>query len=67
MGRVPEGMLAAFEIRQQLEKFQLAMDAAISSEDFEKAAALRDEMKKLEQASQSTKPAAQTSKASSSD
>ena len=46
-GRVPEGMLEAFEKRQQLENLQLAMDEAIHTEDYEKAAALRDEITQL--------------------
>lgn len=46
-GRVPEGMLEAFEKRQQLEKLQIAMDEAISNEDYEKAAALRDEIRQF--------------------
>ena len=46
-GRVPEGMLEAFEQRQRMEQFQHDLDEAIHSEDYEKAAALRDEIKKL--------------------
>lgn len=46
-GRVPEGMLEAFEKRQRLEQFQLEMDEAIASEDYEKAASLRDKIKNL--------------------
>lgn len=44
VGRVPEGMLEAFKNRQQLEKLELEMKAAIADEDYEKAAALRDEI-----------------------
>ena len=46
-GRVPEGMLQAFKERQELEQLQENLDAAVSSEDYEKAAALRDEMSKI--------------------
>ena len=46
-GRVPEGMLEAFEQRQQLEQLQLGINEAIDSEDYEKAAALRDQISKL--------------------
>ncbi|MBT8044124.1 MAG: UvrB/UvrC motif-containing protein [Verrucomicrobiae bacterium] len=46
-GRVPKGMLEAFERSQQLEKLQQEMEEAIRSEDYEKAAALRDTMNKL--------------------
>lgn len=46
-GRVPEGMLEAFEKRQRLEQLQTEMNEAIAAEDYEKAAALRDEIKNL--------------------
>lgn len=52
-GRVPEGMLEAFEKRQQLEKLQLAMNEAIDTEDYEKAAAIRDEITQLQKKNQS--------------
>ena len=58
-GRVPEGMLQAFKERQELEQLQENLDAAISSEDYEKAAALRDEMDKI--SSQETTPPEPTS------
>jgi len=48
-GRVPEGMLEAFEKRQHLEQLQLSMDQAITAEDYEKAASLRDEIQNLTQ------------------
>ncbi|MCP5536943.1 MAG: UvrB/UvrC motif-containing protein [Akkermansiaceae bacterium] len=46
-GRVPEGMLEAFEKRQRLEQLQLEMNEAIDAEDYETAAALRDEIQNL--------------------
>lgn len=46
-GRVPEGMLEAFEKRQRLEKLQRTMEEAITAEDYEKAAALRDQIREL--------------------
>jgi protein arginine kinase activator len=46
-GRVPEGMLKAFEHRRRMEQLQLDLDEAIQSEDYEKAAAMRDEINKL--------------------
>lgn len=49
-GRVPEGMLEAFEKRQKLEKLQLEMDEAIADENYEKAASLRDQIRQLKQA-----------------
>jgi protein arginine kinase activator len=52
-GRVPEGMLEVFEKRQRLEKLQRKMDEAISSENYEAAAALRDEIRELTQAIES--------------
>jgi len=56
-GRVPEGMLEAFEKRQHLEQLQLSMEQAITAEDYEKAAALRDEIQHLDNPSEA---AAQT-------
>ena len=50
-GRVPEGMLEAFAQRQRLESLQLGLDEAINSEDYEKAAALRDKISKLSEES----------------
>ena len=46
-GRVPEGMIEAFQKRQQLESLEKEMTEAISSEDYEKAAALRDQINQL--------------------
>jgi len=46
-GRVPEGMMKAFEQRQKLETLQSEMQEAISAEDYEKAAVLRDVIRKL--------------------
>ena len=46
-GRVPEGMVEAFQKRQQLESLEKEMAEAISSEDYEKAAALRDQISQL--------------------
>jgi len=46
-GRVPEGMLEAFEHRQRLEQLQQEMNEAISNENYEKAAALRDQIGQL--------------------
>ena len=51
-GRVPEGMVEAFQKRQQLESLEKEMTEAISSEDYEKAAALRDQISQLEDSSQ---------------
>jgi len=46
-GRVPAGMMEAFEKRQKLEMLQREMQEAISSEDYEKAAILRDAIRNL--------------------
>jgi protein arginine kinase activator len=58
-GRVPAGMLEAFKERQELEKLEEKLSEAISSEDYEKAAALRDEMSKIT-SQDSTPPEQQT-------
>ena len=47
VGRVPEGMLEVFEYRKQLEELKQKMETAITEENYEKAAALRDEMQQL--------------------
>jgi protein arginine kinase activator len=46
-GRVPEGLLKAYEERQELQKLQHMLDEAVNAEDYEKAAALRDEISKI--------------------
>ncbi len=46
-GRVPKGMLEAFEKRQRLEELNLQMEDAIRTEDYEKAATLRDQIRRL--------------------
>jgi len=54
-GRVPAGMIEAFEQRQKLEVLEAKMQEAISSEDYEKAAILRDMIRDLKNES-STAP-----------
>ena len=54
VGRVPEGMLEAFQKRQQLEALETEMAQAIEVEDYEKASALRDEINQLEDADPKT-------------
>ena len=46
-GRVPEGMIKAYKKRQELEELQQQLDDAVRAEDYEKAAALRDQIDKL--------------------
>ena len=46
-GRVPEGMIKAYKELQELEELQQRLDEAITAEDYEKAAALRDQIGKL--------------------
>ena len=46
-GRVPAGMLEAFRERQKLEKLEEKLSQAINSEDYEEAAALRDQISKI--------------------
>lgn len=47
VGRVPAGMLQAFQRRQELEKLDQQMADAINDEDYEAAAAIRDQIQKL--------------------
>lgn len=47
-GRIPEGMMEAFQKRQELEKLHAEMHTAIQNEDYEKAAQLRDQINQLE-------------------
>ena len=54
-GRVPEGMLAAFQNRQQLEALEKAMAAAIDAEDYEKAASVRDQITQVQQTESTVK------------
>ncbi len=51
-GRVPKGMLEAFEQRQHLEQLQQEMEEAIDAENYEKAAALRDQISQLTEPAQ---------------
>jgi len=60
-GRVPEGMIEAFEKRQKLEKLQRKMDEAITAENYEAAATLRDEIKQLATSSELPEPTSATS------
>ncbi|NNC87622.1 MAG: excinuclease ABC subunit B [Akkermansiaceae bacterium] len=48
VGRVPEGLLAAHERRQRLEKLQERLDTAVAAENYEEAAGLRDEIHEIE-------------------
>ncbi|MFK7909252.1 MAG: UvrB/UvrC motif-containing protein [Akkermansiaceae bacterium] len=50
-GRVPQGMLEAFQKRQQLEALEKEMTEAIDAEDYEKAAGIRDQINQLEEVS----------------
>jgi protein-arginine kinase activator protein McsA len=47
MGRVPVGELSFLQIRKRLSAAQAEMEHAIKSENYEKAAQLRDEIAKL--------------------
>ncbi|MGJ8675935.1 MAG: UvrB/UvrC motif-containing protein [Akkermansiaceae bacterium] len=46
-GRIPEGMLENIQLKKQREELQRDLDKAISSEDYEKAAVLRDQLNQL--------------------
>lgn len=48
-GKVPTGMAASIEKRQQLESMKADMQKAIADENFEQAAKLRDSIKALEE------------------
>ncbi|MBK1831132.1 UvrB/UvrC motif-containing protein [Verrucomicrobiaceae bacterium R5-34] len=47
VGRVPAGMMEAFQNKQKIDQLQQEMNGAIANEDYEKAAALRDQLQKL--------------------
>jgi protein arginine kinase activator len=48
-GRVPMGMVEAFQQRRQLDTLRKEMEEAISGEDYEKAAKLRDQISQIEE------------------
>lgn len=48
-GRVPLGMVEAFQQRRQLDALRKEMEEAISGEDYEKAAKLRDQISQIEE------------------
>lgn len=48
VGRVPEGLLAAHEKRQRLQKLHERLEQAVASENYEEAAGLRDEIREIE-------------------
>jgi protein arginine kinase activator len=47
-GKVPSGMAASIEKRQELDSMKASLQKAIESEQFEQAAKLRDSIKELE-------------------
>ncbi len=47
-GRVPEGLMAAYERQQRLERLNERLAEAIASENYEEAAGLRDEINEIE-------------------
>ncbi|MGB0991231.1 MAG: UvrB/UvrC motif-containing protein [Akkermansiaceae bacterium] len=49
-GQVPEGMMEAFQRQQAIDTIRQDMDLAIAQEDYEKAAALRDELARISSA-----------------
>jgi protein arginine kinase activator len=49
-GRVPEGLMAAFERQQRLDRLNERLAEAIASENYEEAAGLRDEIQEVESA-----------------
>lgn len=47
-GKVPAGLMAQQVLHQRLEELRARLDQAISSESYEEAAGIRDEIRKLE-------------------
>lgn len=47
-GKVPAGLMAQQVLHQRLEELRCRLDQAISSESYEEAAGIRDEIRKLE-------------------
>lgn len=50
VGRVPEGLMAAYERQQRLDRLNERLAEAIASENYEEAAGLRDEINEVESA-----------------
>ena len=48
IGKVPEGLMARQVLHQRLEELRARLDHAISSESYEEAAGIRDEIRNLE-------------------
>lgn len=48
VGRVPEGLLAAHEKRQRLQKLHERLEQAVAAENYEEAAGLRDEIHEID-------------------
>jgi protein arginine kinase activator len=48
VGRVPEGLLEAHARQQRLDQLRGRLEQAISSENYEEAAGLRDEIHEIE-------------------
>lgn len=46
-GNVPEGMLQDIQLQQKVDQLKASLKEAIAEEDFEQAAALRDELKQI--------------------
>lgn len=47
-GRVPEGLMAAYERQRCLERLQERLEEAIAAENYEEAAGLRDEINEMD-------------------
>ncbi|MBK1884490.1 UvrB/UvrC motif-containing protein [Luteolibacter pohnpeiensis] len=52
VGKVPEGLMAVQFRKQRLDELRSRLDEAISSESYEEAAGIRDEIRTLEMAAQ---------------
>jgi protein arginine kinase activator len=54
-GKVPTGLMAQQRITERLEELRTRLEAAVSSENYEEAAGIRDEIRRLEAPLQSAK------------
>ncbi len=54
IGKVPEGLMAVQFRSQRIEELRTRLDVAITSESYEEAAGIRDEIRLLDEAAQAT-------------
>lgn len=56
-GKVPEALQASRNVEEQLQQLQKRLEKAIASEDFERAALLRDEIRNVRERQTASRPA----------